>query len=185
MSGHGFDDAILDVARGAAAGDARVEAHVSQCAACAALLREQQALTRGLQALAREADAADPSPALEAFLLDAFATGQAAPARRWQPLLAVAAAAMLVTAATAGWHGFESSRQHPLLPAADARVEFVPWPGAAALPAFESGQLVRMELPASALPLLGLAGAGDGQGTVEADVVVGQDGFARAVRLAR
>jgi hypothetical protein len=63
---------------------------------------------------------------------------------------------------------------------------FVPWPGAAALPAFENGELVRTELPASVLPLLGIAGATPAaDATVAVDVVVGQDGFARAVRLAR
>ena len=71
-------------------------------------------------------------------------------------------------------------------PAADSPGAFVPWPGAAALPAFENGELVRTELPASVLPLLGIAGANQAaQATVVVDVVVGQDGYARAVRLAR
>ena len=48
--------------------------------------------------------------------------------------------------------------------------DFVAWPGATAWPPFESGELIRVELPV------------DG-GVVEADVLVGQDGFARAVRL--
>jgi len=69
---------------------------------------------------------------------------------------------------------------------ADAPGAFVPWPGAAALPAFENGELVRTELPASVLPLLGIAGASRAaQATVVVDVLVGQDGYARAVRLAR
>jgi len=60
----------------------------------------------------------------------------------------------------------------------------VPWPGAAALPAFESGQLVRTELPASVLPLLGLeAPDTPPDARVAADVIYGQDGLARAVRL--
>jgi hypothetical protein len=50
--------------------------------------------------------------------------------------------------------------------------DFVAWPGAAAWPPFESGELIRVEFPV------------DG-GVVEADVVVGQDGFARAIRLVR
>jgi hypothetical protein len=69
---------------------------------------------------------------------------------------------------------------------ADEPGAFVPWPGAAALPAFENGELVRTEVPASVLPLLGIAGANQAaQATVMVDVVVGQDGYARAVRLAR
>ena len=60
---------------------------------------------------------------------------------------------------------------------------FVPWPGAHAWPPFESGALMRVELPVSALPSLGLWPPESAASVVEADVVVGQDGFARAVRL--
>ena len=62
--------------------------------------------------------------------------------------------------------------------------EFVRWPGASALPAFESGQLVRVDLPVSVVLSLGLVPTGSQIGVVRADVLVGQDGFARAVRLA-
>lgn len=68
----------------------------------------------------------------------------------------------------------------------DAAADFVAWPGAAALPAFESGELVRAEVPASVLPLLGISRAEVSErGTVMADFIVGQDGMARAVRLVR
>lgn len=68
-------------------------------------------------------------------------------------------------------------------PPADV-VEFVAWPGAVALPSLESGELVRTELPASVIPLLGLQGAvRAGRTAVPADVIVGQDGRPRAVRL--
>ena len=49
-------------------------------------------------------------------------------------------------------------------------MDFVTWPGAAAWPPFESGELIRVDIPTEA-------------GVVQADVLVGQDGFARAVRL--
>jgi len=62
--------------------------------------------------------------------------------------------------------------------------EFIAWPGAATLPAMESGELVRTELPTSVLGLLGLESKGPlSARTVVADVLVGQDGQARAVRL--
>jgi hypothetical protein len=64
-----------------------------------------------------------------------------------------------------------------------ATTEFVVWPGAAELPRFESGHLMRMELPVSALPALGLAPPASRAVVVQADVLVGQDGFPRAVRL--
>lgn len=191
MIGHGFDDAILDVARGVALdaeAGAALRAHLAVCPDCAAKLQQDEALTRGLRALAAAAEDG-PSDEMQRVLLTAFAGMQ--PARplighRWQPFLALAAAAMLVAATTAVWRGFEISRhQAPAAPARDASAEFVRWPGAAALPTFESGQLVRMELPASVLPLLGLSAAPDVNGKVQADVLVGQDGYARAVRLAR
>jgi hypothetical protein len=66
------------------------------------------------------------------------------------------------------------------VPAAPA--EFVVWPGAADLPTFESGQLMRMDLPAAVVASLGLKPS-SASSVVQADVLVGQDGYARAVRL--
>jgi hypothetical protein len=60
---------------------------------------------------------------------------------------------------------------------------FVPWPGSDAWPPFESGELMRVDLPVSALPALGLLPPASAAGVVPAEIVVGQDGFARAVRL--
>lgn len=63
-------------------------------------------------------------------------------------------------------------------------LEFTPLPGASGLPAFESGSIVRVELPVAALPAYGLAIVPDPtRPAVEADVIVGQDGQARAIRL--
>ena len=66
---------------------------------------------------------------------------------------------------------------------ADATGEFVPWPGAIGLPPLESGQLVRVELPVSVLPTLGLRPPSSRRTAVRADLLVGQDGLTRAVRL--
>lgn len=60
---------------------------------------------------------------------------------------------------------------------------FVPWPGAEVFPPFESGSLVRVDLPVSSLPALGLSTPAPEARVVQADIVIGQDGFARAVRL--
>jgi len=63
-------------------------------------------------------------------------------------------------------------------------VEFIPIPSAAGLPALESGRIVRLELPMSALPAYGVEiVAGGARSSVEADLLVGQDGQARAIRL--
>jgi hypothetical protein len=61
---------------------------------------------------------------------------------------------------------------------------FVMLPAALNLPAFESGEIVRMELPVTALPAYGLEIAPEARrSAVEADLLVGQDGQARAIRL--
>jgi hypothetical protein len=62
--------------------------------------------------------------------------------------------------------------------------EFITLPGAAGLPDLESGSVVRISVPVGALPEYGLDIAQVGsKTTVDADVLVGQDGLARAIRL--
>ena len=61
---------------------------------------------------------------------------------------------------------------------------FVDLPWTAGLPAFESGEIVRMDIPVASLPTYGIdISSGAGKAPVEADVLIGQDGFARAIRL--
>jgi hypothetical protein len=60
---------------------------------------------------------------------------------------------------------------------------FVAWPGASAGPRLESGELMRVDLPVSILPALGLWPPESAEITVPVEVLVGQDGFARAFRL--
>ena len=61
---------------------------------------------------------------------------------------------------------------------------FVDLPWTSGLPAFESGEIVRMDIPVASLPTYGIdISSGAGKGPVEADVLIGQDGFARAIRL--
>ena len=63
-------------------------------------------------------------------------------------------------------------------------VEFVRIPSAIGLPELESGTVLRMELPLTALPEYGLDIAPDAvRSSVEADILVGQDGQPRAIRL--
>jgi anti-sigma factor RsiW len=62
--------------------------------------------------------------------------------------------------------------------------EFMPLPGAVGLPAFESGRVVRVDLPVSSLPAYGVDLAPDAaRSEVQAEVLVGQDGQPRAIRL--
>jgi hypothetical protein len=62
-------------------------------------------------------------------------------------------------------------------------VGFVPIPSAAGLPEFESGQIVRLGIPVAALPNYGLEMPSGSELSVQADLLVGQDGQPRAIRL--
>jgi hypothetical protein len=141
-----------------------------------------------LRQLAQSAEVPPLDPDRERALLDAFdkaQTEQRAPAVRagvWRP---AAAAALLALAATLAWVIVDRSGRPPANPivAPLTTTEFVLWPGAAELPTFESGHLMRMEVPVSALPSLGLVPPATHAAVVQADVLVGQDGLPRAVRL--
>jgi hypothetical protein len=146
-------------------------------------------LEEALRRLARDTEVPAANPETERALLDAFDAAWArkpvgAASRLRRP---AAAAVLMALAATVLWVIATRSGRAPVVapPAVAplATTEFVMWPGAAELPRFESGHLMRMELPVSALPALGLAPPASRAVVVQADVLVGQDGFPRAVRL--
>jgi hypothetical protein len=91
-----------------------------------------------------------------------------------------AADASLGTAPASARPAVRSRRPQPAVkPAA-----FIALPGAASLPTFESGAIVRMDLELSALAAYGLdISAAAGRSPVQADVLVGQDGEPRAIRV--
>ena len=96
---------------------------------------------------------------------------------------ALTAAALVATVAGLNWMVVRNPG--PIDPPEEPIVNmtgFVPLPGAEAWPPIESGSLVRMDLPAAALASLGLQGQSS-TGVVKADVVVGHDGVARAIRI--
>ena len=124
--------------------------------------------------------------AREQALLAAFDAHWARPGRRaGRRAWTLATAASIVTALALDWlvlkHAPAAGGAAPD-PVVDM-AGFVPWPGAHTWPPFESGELVRVDLPAAALPALGLWPPPSAGSVVQADIVVAQDGFARAVRL--
>ena len=145
-------------------------------------------LASALRRLAQSAEVPPLDPDRERALLEAFDAAQQerrAPAARASVSLPAAAAALLALAATMAWLIVGRSGRPPAAPvvAPLTTTEFVLWPGAAELPTFESGHLMRMEMPVSALPSLGLVPPATHAAVVQADVLVGQDGLPRAVRL--
>ncbi len=192
MKCHEFAPGIVELARGIAgdpAAEAALRGHIADCVECAARLRHEERLTAGLRALSRSTEAPE-SGRLEARLLARFDAERARAVRgsarldRWY---AAAAVLVMIVGLAAAWRTVRAQPGAEAAPTSRAQGDggaFVPWPGAAALPDFESGELVRTELPVSVLPLLGLQPAdAPVNGRVIADVLYGQDGLARAVRL--
>jgi hypothetical protein len=139
-------------------------------------------LSESLRELAEAGRALEPDPYVEARVMAAFDAARSERARRrGRRWLALAAAATVVLASGGLWLAVR--RPTPAIAPPSAPSEFVPWPGAATLPTFESGELVRVDLPVAVIPSLGLALPPTRALAVKADVIVGQDGFARAVRL--
>src|SRR5262245_28714832 len=167
-------------------------------------------LALALRRLADHADVPPPDPAREAALMAAFDEAQARSTRSeskraYWGMASLAAAAIVLIAVGLGpmlsqrgvsghltgrhTSSIDATASHPavssrgvpsdLQPPSD----FVMVPGAAALPDMESGSLVRMDLPVSMLPSLGVTPPAGSKAKVRADLIVGQDGLTRAVRL--
>ena len=124
-------------------------------------------------------------PEREQTLLAAFDAHWAQPRRRASRWSLGTAAALAATVAGLNWLVMSHTPRVDAVPAEPAfdMAGFVPWPGAWAWPPFESGSLVRVDLPVSALAALGLPAPSSTVSVVHAEIVVGQDGFARAVRV--
>jgi hypothetical protein len=153
----------------------------------------EHALDEALRAIADEDASLGASPAVEAHLrAELRSVAAARRARAWRVVGGLAAAAVLVAAiAIPMWR----ARGTPAVqdPGANTRTAARREVATAFVPlAFSDvpiggGHIVRMEMPRASLALLGLmpvdsVGAVQ-SGTVIADVIVGDDGLARAVRF--
>ena len=140
-------------------------------------------LTQILRRLRKEDDAMSASPAVETRLLHEV-RGLQRHQRRWKPhvIAAVAAAAIVLLTLSLGW--WNRSQPAPPVLAQEVTTGFFPL-FYGSVPTART-HLVRLELPREALARFGLTSA-DGidraSGTVLADVLVGEDGLARAVRF--
>jgi hypothetical protein len=151
-----------------------------------------EALTRALRAVAEDERALGASTKVEVRLLAEAHIIVGARRRRAYVAAGALAAALLFAIAFPVW------RSGTVRPPAVDRAGSVessarPAPGEDATDFFplmysnvpiEDGHTVRLELPQAALTSFGLE-ADDASGTVLADVLVGQDGLARAVRFVR
>jgi len=183
--------------------------HVRECAACAALLNRQRTLASGLRRLAADWRSVEAPARVESRLSAAF-LGQAGltvlrPATRWWVPVATWATAAVAVVALATFlardrhvvpaHRTTSNRVElaAVEPPADLEMlgdfsgadnDFIPVPNAARIEPNEDLNLVRVEVPRSAMIALGYAVSEDrASEPVEAEVVLGADGLARAVRF--
>jgi anti-sigma factor RsiW len=169
------------------------DAHLAACPACAARWAAGHPVAAGLRLLAAEMKHVSAPPRVEAHLLRAYRERyrqRVPPAREVHRWWAAAAAVLLVAGAL--WIGVRQPPPPPVaansgLAAAAASEEeemFVPLPNAAGSPQDDDVDLVRVELPRSAVTALGMPANDDSDAeSVEAEVLVGPDGIARAVRF--
>ncbi len=200
---------LVEFARVGLEPDAALGEHLRECPRCAERWEDQRRLTsrfQALQAAAREAGTARPSvEARRAMLLMRFEqTKRSRPL--WGLKTALAAAAAVVLAVALGYLWRTSAGHVQVLRRTTAAVavplsghgietlspdngEFVAVPYAPPLAAGELVSVVRTELQATALARMGFemdtAGLAGAAGPVQADVVMGDDGLPRAVRVIR
>jgi hypothetical protein len=163
---------LIEVARGAAA-SREVTAHVERCTACARFLDDQTALTAAMQSVAAEAGI--PGATLEARVMADFPAPRV-PVWRWAVAAGLAAAACIT--AVAMLH-----HTPPPPPAVVEQQQFITIPYTVPLAPEEPTAVWRARIPVSALIAVGFKlQAMDPATVVEADVLVSQDGRARAIR---
>jgi anti-sigma factor RsiW len=183
----------MDFARGAVLDrrrEAALERHVRSCPRCAALVERQRAISSALQGLARERGLPAMNPRQLNSLLAAFDRPRARSRRATIAVgLSLAASVLIVVSLSVGVKreapapGSSEAVAATLAPPTGADGAFVVLPGATALPRLESGRLIRVEIPESELSSVGLWPPTQTGGAIQADVLVGQDGLARAVRF--
>lgn len=173
-------------------------AHLAGCPACVARLRSRRELTTGLRAMAAGFENRQAPPRVEVRLLASFRAHSGlepiGTRRRWIPVItwAAAFAAMLAlgiflvrerqpeAARSSVPHGVERA----MLEAPSEFDGFIALPSSDAVPVSEDMDVVHVEVPRSAMLAVGLEVSADRAGEmVEADVMLGSDGVARAVRF--
>ncbi|HXA51609.1 MAG TPA: hypothetical protein VNV86_14930 [Candidatus Acidoferrum sp.] len=178
--------------------------HLRECAACAVRMRKQHELAAGLRTLAAHQARVEAPARVEAHLVAAFRAQAGRPSGRgavrgWIPVgtWAAALAAMIAIGVFVVRDRAPEARRNPAkrvelastengFTATDTAAEegYLPLPGAAQLVPSDDVSVVHVELPRSAMMQVGIEVNPERAGeTVRADVMVGSDGLARAVRF--
>lgn len=192
---------------GALEASAVVVAHMDSCAGCAAIFQQQRWLEAGLKQMAAGQAKWLAPPRLEAALVERFRSqtrlqpAAAAPARTpfWMrfrlPRLAVAgglAAVLAVLLISRGLHWSHMVAGTAASQTSEVDDDSALENGFVLLPYANSGEIanaaeadvVRVEMPRSALVTLGVPVGDDGNSaTVEAELLLGEGGVPQAVRV--
>jgi hypothetical protein len=178
------------------------ERHLVECESCAARMKRQRELSAGLRAVSAGYNQLSAPLRVERRLRASFRKNLPQSGRRvgfgWRPVIswAAAAAAVIAIALVTIYGGRPDATQ----PAVRGHIEtavvnntvetqndydgFIPLPNAGRLPDTEDVNLVRVEVPRSAMIALGLEVSPErASELVQADVMLGPDGLARAVRF--
>jgi len=154
--------------------------------------RQDPELSAALRALSKADAKLTASPDVENRLLtEVRGISRARRRRTWFGVSSVAAALLLGIALHAWRIGNRpplETAQSPSAPeegVAEVATEFLPLPYSHV--PMSMGSTVRIEVPAMTLVSFGLAPTDfrEGDGTVQADVLIGEDGLARAIRFVR
>jgi hypothetical protein len=203
-----FGELLPDLDRPGTLGAERSEealAHAEQCAPCATLMMEAEALNYDLRRLGAGARDLQAPPRVEAALLSQFRRVRTErPRRNWQRDLAILAIAALVLLAVglglyrertkiAGAAQTESAQKSDQVqPAQVANADdtevaenaFVPLPYADDISESQGGSVVRVDLPRESLVSMGVPVTGlNPGGHVVADLMLSEDGTPQAIRL--
>lgn len=175
---------LIELARGAsldAAGRRTLADHVERCANCGAFLEEQRALSAAEERLRQgEIPAADEIGIRVMAEFDRARLLRPARIRPWRWVIAGLAAAALVLAILAPTPPAPVRIAQPV---GTGESLYLPIPYTVPLTAGERVEVQRMEIPLTALIAAGFqVGVSDPGAVVQADVLVSQDGRARAIR---
>jgi hypothetical protein len=163
--------------------DSEAAKHASACADCAAWLQTQRAIAAECRALSRSMGV--PRPEVEAVLRARFRAAARKP--RTAPWVWAAAAALAIGIGVGAWFSYE--KPAPVATVSPAPIEtageFVLLDYGRPTPGLTAGRLVRVTLPPSAPAWFGLPVDPRAREGIEAEVLLGDDGVAQAVRLVR
>ena len=163
-----------------------LDSHLERCADCRELFEAERTLIEPVRRLRAAVGSARSPEYRKRDLLEEFGRVRR-PAQRIHWAFAVAASVLLVLAAGLMWRTATPMADRAAVDAVSTEVadfsEFAPVPYAPPLASGEMVTVVRTELHAAALDRMGFAVPDMSGNDYQAEVVLGQDGLPRAVRV--